>query len=658
MKNFKFKFLSLILCICMCLTFFSGCSLFVKRDTANADEIVMEVGEKKLTRKELLDAYYSFYQQNYYYYMYYDEDTILETFYNSIVSRYLVLAEAEKMNNDPNALLKFTQKDMDKVWRDVFDYINTQVDAKEKSLLLQANGNKEDQLPKRLQEPKEEEDDEKAYKYKDYEKDPVKEYEGGTKAPEPNIDNKITEYKTTALYRYEDPESTDEEEDEDKEPVYLYITEQVEKDKRFEAFELYLGELMFSAKANGKDSNADVVFKAEVERLYKNYYESALYSEYQEFINSTVVGNASADLKNMLTDFDFSNRLSDEKIVEKYLQLFNISMENNVVENNYIEVVTSTSNTSLILYHYEGEYYYFSVQHILLQFSDETLDILKDIKGYDASKDAYFRESYEQARDVFYKKALEESDTSLTTTKRNMETGKLEKDPETDKEVKVNIHDIEEDYKTELAARLAKLREENPSATEEDEMRVRTLLFQEFVWKYTSDTSSLKTDLSGILGFTISSEPDNHGSLVKDFTNGARKLFDAYQQYQTDSENSENDIGGHIEKVVSDYGVHLMMLTGVYKFGPVIDLSKYDEQDKEERIASIANELKNTYISNLTSQTYYDYIYDTLKDSLVGNSGTYFSDFRNELVRYFTNSGKIIYHNKLSYKTLNDSVNG
>ena len=201
-------------------------------------------------------------------------------------------------------------------------------------------------------------------------------------------------------------------------------------------------------------------------------------------------------------------------------------------------------------------------------------------------------------------------------------------------EYKVSVKEIRDLYAAELAERLAEL---PSSATELEKTRVKTLLFNEFAWKYSGDTGSLTNEkLSGVLGFTITSETDNHGSFVKDFTNGARKL---YEDYLLDS--TANGIGEHIASVVSDYGTHMMMLTGVYEAGAV---------------AENVEDLKTSYVSNLTEQTLYEYVYDMIKDELVGDNGTYFNDFRTQLVKHYEEEGLIEWVNKMSYEALTKAI--
>ena len=617
MKNLKTKIFSLIICICMCLSFFTGCSLFVKKDTVDNTATALKIGDTVITKQELIDSYYNFYQQNYYYFMYYDEETIMKVFYDSVIAREIVLAEANKMLAENPKF--FSDKDMEDLWNDVFDYVYGQIDAKEKSLLLLVDAD-EEKLPKRLQGHNHDEE-EKAYKYEAYEFEAVveKDYSADTAAPEIDIDDKIVELKE-GVYTYNAAEH--EEDDRDIQPI-----PNEERTVRSQAFDMYIADLILSAKANKKPSGKEAVLKAEVERIYESYYENALYNKYQEYINSTAAGSA---------DGEFENKFTDSAIAAKYKKLLMADKESNTLEDNYVSVIGSSENDSLILYHYNGKYTYFTVQHVLVSFDDETLDILKNTEGYDTAKDKMFRDYYEAVRETYV------NYDNMKTTYRG-EDGlvvDVNDDDKIDDEDKVSINYILDKFEDDFDAI------DTTGMTAEEKVHARTMLFNKYAWTYSNDTGSLTNEkLSGVLGFTISSETDKRGNFVKDFANGARSLYEAYLQDKT-----ANNIGETILPVVSDFGVHLMMLTGVYEGGAVVDVAGKTD-------AEIVSELKSKYVSNLTDQTLYEYFYDMLKEELVGDSGTYFNDFRNALVKSYKDANLIKEVDKMSYDELQDAIN-
>ena len=645
LKNFKIKICAFFICICMCISVLTGCSLFVKNTEIDNAKTAIKVGDTVITKEDLIEDYRRFYNQNSSYFMYYDDETIMNVFYDSVVSNKIILIEAQKFVDD--GTLVITDEDIQEVWDNVFDYIYHQVDDEEE-VVLSLKGVEEDDYPQRLKTDTS--STEKAYKYEAYTFEPVSvKIATGESYNKDNykIDDEIVKLNEYIL-QYNDSD--------DEENKNMIDIPEEELAIRIQAYNKYISELQLSAKAGKKDHSASAVLKAEVERAYKSYFESMLYTKYQEYINSTTAG----------VEGKYENQFSDSVIAEKYRKLLNASKESNTVETSYVEVVTSTSNDSLILYHNDevGDLY-FTVQHILVKFDDETLETLKATDGYDVTKDALFREYYEQVR------------ASIATEEyiKNMETSYRDEDGYTVKEddgngnmieSKIAIGDFTSDrtilgeYNTQLNQRLDDLHatDEYISMTEAEKKvadeRVKTILFQEFSWKYSEDTGSLVSDkISGVLGFGINSKNNENGSLVKEFANGARELYEAYKN---DTDGSHG-IGATILPVVSDYGVHLMMLTGVYSNGEIVSTKKVvDTETVSKTDAEIVSDLKKAYVSNLTSESLYEYVYDMIKSELVGTSGTYFTDHKNALVKEYNESKNIKYFNKMSKDELTKAI--
>ncbi len=618
MKKFRLKIFSLIICFVMCLAIFSGCSLFVKKDTINRNAVAITIGDTKITNGDLIDAYRSFYSQNYYYFMYYDEDTIMDVFYDNVVAREIILYEANKMLD--NGTLVIDEEKQNEIWNDVYDYIYARVDTKEKALLLQQDPD-EEKLPNRLKDDPHE-DEETAYKYEPYKFEEVKlvDYSGKTKAPDRDMATAVSKFLTD-LKKYN---AANTEEDEDAREM-VDIPE-AELATRLEAYNEYLADLIRNAKAKGESTDVDELLKKTISELYNNYYENALYTMYQEYINSTIISDEYGAN---------GGYLGEAAIAEKYRELLNESHESNAFEDTYTEAMTSTSNSDVVLYHYEnGRRTFFSVQHILIPFDDETIAILKTYDGYETSKLKMFRDFYEQVRQTFV-------NDNMTTTVRDFDTGLLVKDKADEtKNQTITIAKIKENFEVEVS---------NSGKSGDELVKFKVDLFNKYSWMYSSDTGSLKNGIDGAFGFTISSKDGEHGSYVKDFTNGARKLYEAYLAGKA---TNKDGIGSYAE-VVSDYGVHIMMLTGVYEGGPVVDVQNKSDHE-------IVEALKSTPVSLLTNETLYQYIYDSLKDSLIGSSGTFFTDYRNKLVKKYESSdseNKIVYIKKLTYKQLNDAIN-
>jgi len=619
----KKKLLSIILCLCICFSFLTGCSLFVTDESYKDDDIVMTVGNTQIKREELVNQYNNFYSQYYQYFMYYDASKMMDLFYSAVEGRAVILEKANELLDRDT--IKFYQEDWDDIWNNIYDFINAQLDTYEKAILLQS-GVKDEDLPKRLVE---EDESETAYVYKEYvaedEKLKKPDYTKDADA-EPSFADKYNYLKSSAIYTYN--AETDENEDRDTQNI-----PEAEKVARTTAYNMYIENLSLAAKATGKDYNLDSVLTEEVERLYKTYYESALYTKYQEYFEGGIIDEG---------------LLSDDAIVSKFIELTNKDTQNNANEDNYIKVVTSTDTESLILYHnsVDGNFTYFTVQHILVKFDNVTSEELKQHVGYLSTVDSIYRNEYEGYRQALVS-ALTGTDLNGTsvsgidamqTSYRDNE-GYLVKETvgtgEDAKEVlvKVTVSDILADFDAQVDALGA-------GATERD----ISMIFNKLAWKYSNDTGSLTEKLSGKLGFTISNEVDNHGSFVVDFTNGARNLFAEY-------ENGNKSVG----KVLTDYGLHLMLVTGKYEAGQLVDVvntagNGYRDFDE------IAAELKTTYVSNMTEQTLYDYIYDILKAELVGESGTYFTDYKNDLISNYKENNKINYVEKMTQEELSRAI--
>ena len=595
----------------MCFSVLAGCSLVTKDESQKNNEVVMTVGSTQITREELVEQYYNFYNQYNQYFVYYGEDTMMDWFYNSVVSRALVLEKANAALEDET--IKFVDDEYEEIWYDVFDYINAQIDTREKAILIQS-GIQEDNLPERL---KSDDTKETAYKYEPYEFEEVEvvDYSIKASAVKPEFEDKLNELLTTAIYTY------NAEKDEDAPRIDTNIPEE-EKAVRTLAFNRYVESLVLAAKADKKDSSTNNVIGREVERLYKLYYESALQEKYQEYIESTIVDTLD----------EHKNLLSDEVIAKKYIELSNKDNQTNSTKENYVDVITSSSTESLILYHYNGENTYFTVQHILVKFDDATVETLKMHEGYTDTVDSLYREEYKQVR-----AQLAGTLGDMTTAYRN-DDGYYEKETiivgGEEKEVNktITVDEILANYDADLPG----------GAT----LRDKTLLFNRYAWKYSADTGSLNTKFSTKLGMTISSEVDNHGNFVVDFANGGRELYENYVSHTY-------DIGEEISFVLSDYGLHLMMLTGVYTPGKVVETTNAgDYRD----YADIVDDLKNNYVSNITEQSLYQYFYDMVKDELIGSSGTYFSDYRTKLVKECKENGELDDSNKLSYSELSAAI--
>lgn len=589
----KKKFYAVALMLCMVIiSFFSGCTLVSRDVNAEREQDVFVVGERSITTNEIINSFYSYYEQYQYYFMYSDTAEVMDSFYNSLISREVVLEEAQKLFD--SQVITLTNDDYTKVWEDVFDYFHEQVDTYEKNLLKHNKVSEDlDTYPSRLKE-EEDKDKEAEIKYEEYTFEEVTAYVAGTQGTLEKVSAKLDELSTFVKTKYiEDLEA------EDRTVLDIVNTELT---LRAKAFDKYIASLMLAAKANGEAYDKLTAYTKEVQRVLDAYVESALYEEYKEYVNSLIIS-------------DDYKKLNKEAVVNRYVELLGKDSEKYETYANYTKVLSTSNNESLILYHNGSESKYFSVQHILVKFDDDTVAKLKQEPGYSTSMDIALREQYENEVRKGYADTLQ---TKEFLKPRNAGTGltiAAKANGYSAEDVVTLYYDLINDASVTTAAQKAQI-------------------FNKLSWEFSQDTGSLVNELSNVVGFAISSENYEHGTLAKDFTNGARRLYEAYV--------SNPVIGEDVELVVSDFGIHIMMLTGVYDTGAVADVVYKTEAGKEVvDIDATFAKMNAAKVSNLTNQSIYEYIYDQLKESLIGDKNTFFTEFTNTKTAEYREDGKI-----------------
>ena len=134
----KKKIYSLIMGICLFFVgvfTFSGCSL-MSDDSSKVNAVtVMKIGDTEVTKNDLINAFYTYYQNNSSYFAYYDEKTIEESFYTWFTVKTLVTELSNKAlyneETNPQGYIYYTNDDADVVWGYVEDYFYSQVNAYE-----------------------------------------------------------------------------------------------------------------------------------------------------------------------------------------------------------------------------------------------------------------------------------------------------------------------------------------------------------------------------------------------------------------------------------------------------------------------------------------------------------------------------------------------
>lgn len=389
----KKKIFSLVLSICLIfggLFTFSGCSLVSQDEDKLNSSVMMKIGDTSVTRNDLINAFYTYYQNNSNYFSYYDEETIEGSFYTWYTVKTLVneLSMKALYNATTNkaGYIYYTSEDAKTVWEYVEDYFYSQISSYEKALYT-ADGVSDDDLPSWLQSDSSSDTSSKFEFYTPATKDikfTDRKADAVNKLTDAEVYNKVEKLKLS-LFKY--VESTDDDGNETKadmmdEPLKV----------RNQAYANYIQALVSNAKASGVSTEIDDVVKAEVLRIYKAYYESQVSVIFQNYY-----------VQEQLLNYNNAGdkyTLSDSTVVGAFLDSYYKDMQTNQIQDAYVTTMESSDGASLVLYHYQGRNYYFSVQHILIKFTDYLQEKVESLDGYGVTNaNELIAKNYTEARD-------------------------------------------------------------------------------------------------------------------------------------------------------------------------------------------------------------------------------------------------------------------
>lgn len=349
----KKKIFSILLGICLVfsgLMSFSGCSIYTKDNEKVNAEVMMRIGNTNVTKNDLYSAFYTYYQNNSTYFAYYSSDLIEESFYTWFTVKTLVSELSVKALEDDT--IYYTNEDADEVWGYVEDYFYSQVSSYEKTLY-----DDEKDYPEWLQSDDDEDEEESKFESYVSSSHEVKETlkkdrkaDKTTKLTDEEVYGKVSALLAN-LFKYQIGD------DETKRDMGEKGTEVYKK--REQAYGKYKEALRLNAKASGNKATESDLIKAEVLRIYNAYYESQISVIFQNYYMQEYLLN------------EDKTSLGDRAIVSKFLDEYYKEQQVNSVYDEYVEVMEDDEGASLVLYHYNGATYYFSVQHILIAFDEE-----------------------------------------------------------------------------------------------------------------------------------------------------------------------------------------------------------------------------------------------------------------------------------------------
>lgn len=353
---------------------FSGCSIVSEDSEAINNKVVMKIGDTNVTKADLINAFYTYYQNNSTYFAYYSEEVIEESFYTWYTVKTMVNELSFKALYDektnPNGYIFYTEDDAKTVWDAVEDYFYSQVSAYESALYAKDGISEgDDGYPSWLVSDDEEEEETGFESYKSeakYIEFTNRKSKISKKLSADEVYNKINTLKAN-LFKYDTLDENGAETTKDIEDSNQYKY-------RNDAFDKYWEALVINAKASETSTNRDDVLKAEVLRIYEAYYNSQVNVIFQNYY-----------VQEHLLDYNGTGdktTLSDKTIVAAFLDDYYSDYQSYQIQDGYVEKMEDSEGASLLMYHYQGKYYYFSVQHILLSFTDTILEQVKALDGY------------------------------------------------------------------------------------------------------------------------------------------------------------------------------------------------------------------------------------------------------------------------------------
>lgn len=546
----KKRILSICIMTCMLvmsLFAFSGCNLYHDNNKRVNEEVVAMVGEEKITRNDL-NTWFNYYYYSSGLYYQYSEEEVYEMALTNLIKFKLIINEAKHTEG-----IVLSISDQNKIWEQVFDYIDQTLDEYENSIRERFG------LDIEVKEPEEEEEE-------------------GTK---------FEEYK-----RAEKNYSIDYDQN-DTVLNNVYAVPTVEGDYyRYLAYQKYLSEITKAANLYAtKEISSEQAWADEIQRYYTYYEDRTYVKKYNDYCLGSI-------------------EVTPEAIVNAYTSDLNTQIQNFTVYDSYLETLTNSSNKDLVLYHAGGKS--FSVQQIVLEFDDmisvthnnSSIKVSEYLSSYlnngyvfdrkDADKDD--EKAYIDAREDY---AINNPD-SLNMTYIDPKTGLTTKDG---KEIKktyadftAELNKIENEYTAKIDDLKIKYATEPVKYEAEKELADRAFVQEFYKLKFSYSKDGGVTDLTSLfnkVGYIFPEDRDDMTtSWVSEFSDAAYKLYDEYKLYGTFG----------VETFVSNYGVHVMIFAGETNAGQIAEPT--------------IDSLESTLISYATTQTVADYYHDQILGEL------------------------------------------
>ena len=346
MKKLFKKILTSLCALTLCVLCLTGCSWLQIDKAKYYNEVVVTVGDKEFTKKDLVDAFSNYGYQYYQSYGYSLEESVNQTI-KSMIDRSLLM-DVVKKEIDNDEKYKFTEQEKLEIRKQVFDYMQDSINTFETKIRKEWDMEVEFDEETTTESLRKQEE----------------EYTPSTKFEIVTIDEKTT---------YQVLRAEDEAEKiyvPDNLPLHFSKDYRIVTDKKVsdEAWTRYIKSLQDLAKSEGRSTKEEDVLLHEEQRLIDLMTNNKYLEKYEARFFDTIDVNTEAVLKYYKEQY------------KSQLQIYTAS------ESQYHTAMESASS-NYIYYHVNSGNEYVNVKHILINFTQEqkdqikTLDTLKDNGG-------------------------------------------------------------------------------------------------------------------------------------------------------------------------------------------------------------------------------------------------------------------------------------
>lgn len=495
MKKRFFGVLAIILSVCF---MFAGCGLLQTNQAAEYDQTAILVDGTVITKKDIKNAYDTYFSSYYNSY----SDKAFDKMIEDLITERLLLNKANSLIESGEIVLTPTEK----------NYI---YDQTFKAIIKNLESFEEDAKKLLGLTPEEDDEEEKStdsqYVYTEYSPSAIVEYNEETGKYEVKIKVQYLVAKTDEdgeiEYEYVDEkEYSSYVEPEELLDFSSFVYEKLssedatEKTVAQEAYRLYLARLLKNEDGRGLSKDESSVFERELKRIYdiiyKNFVTTKLYLYTVKDIDVTE--------QEILNYYVAKVKETYERYQENP-DLFATEVMKSIREANlYGSYGSKSFSIEDVLYVPDVEETYFMVYHIIVKFSDEQVDRINE--AYKAWKDGTSSEEE-------YNKVLEEEKSKIRLNER-------------DEEGTIIVKSTDDNAKT-FDEMMAELQAELAEATTAYE---KGDIFNKYLYKYTTDAGSLQIqkdyfggEHTNWYGYVVGTE--DKGSYLDEFVDEARKLY-------------------------------------------------------------------------------------------------------------------------------------